>query len=265
MGKKEFFEQISSLPLLEKIERVKKESSISAEEAETIIASFISRDKELPLDKKKELICREFPETGSKLWLQIIQISRKRPRNLPNKLHLKEYWTQTISPETWQQITSSRKKKEGNIMVLNTLTAFLTEKRRLGEYVDKDDCNIIQQFFKPALYADYRDQLNGLIVMSFRFRKQMIKKYASDYVAELLEQGIVDTVLLLELVRGGYISEEVISLLHRYPDVIADNIPLAQEIVREMSKLAQGTNSKDEKLMLAKLIDLYKELIINKK
>ena len=263
MEKKKFFEAIANLPLLEKIERVKKESSISAEEAETIIVSFISRDKNLSLDEKKELIRKNFPETGSRLWLQVVETARKKPRNLTNKLHLKDYITQNISSEELQT-TVGRKKKECNVRVLNTLTAFLTEKRRLNEYVDKDDCQIIQQFFKTELYPDYRDQLNGLIIVSFRFRKQMIKQIASVFVAELLENGIVDTVLMLELVRGGYISVEVFSLLHRYPDVITDNIPLAQEIVREIGKLAEGA-TKEEKIMLAKLMGLYNELIANKK
>lgn len=264
MEKKEFFEKISALPLQKKIESVKNESSISAEEAETIITSFISRDKTLSLDEKKELIRKEFPETGSKIWLQVVETAHKKPRNLTNKLHLKDYLTQNISSEELQGKVG-RKKKESNIKVLNTLTAFLTEKRRLNEYVDKDDCNIIQQFFKTELYPDYRDQLNGLIIVSFRFRKQMIKQIASDYVAELLENGFVDTVLILELVRGGYISVEVFSLLHRYPDVISNNKPLAQEIVREIGKLMEGNVSKEEKIMLARLIGMYNEMIAHKK
>ena len=69
---------------------------------------------------------------------------------------------------------------------------------------------------------------------------------------------------MLELVRGGYISVEVFSLLHRYPDIITNNIPLAQEIVREINGLAEGA-SKEEKIMLAKLIGLYNELIANKR
>lgn len=263
MEKKQFFEAIANLPLLEKISRVKVETSISAEEKETIITSFISRDKTLSLDEKKELIRKEFPESGGKLWLQVVETARKKPRNLSNKLHLKDYLTQNMSSIEVQG-TNSKKTKERNIRVLNTLTAFLTEKRRLNEFVDKDDCNIIQQFFKTELYADYRDQLNGLIITAFRFRKQLIKQLASDYVAELLENGIVDTVLMLELVRGGYISVEVFSLLHRYPDVITNNIPLAQEIVREIGKLAEGA-SKEEKIMLAKLIGLYNEMIANKR
>lgn len=263
MEKKKFFEEIANLPLSEKIEKVKNENSISADEKETIIASFISRDKHLSLDEKKELIRKNFPETGSKLWLQVVETARKKPRNLTNKLRLKDYLTQNISSAELQG-KSGRKKKESNIKVLNTLTAFLTEKRRLNEYVDKDDCEIIRQFFKTELYSDYRDQLNGLIIVSFRFRKQMIKQLAGDYVAELLENGIVDTVLMLELVRGGYISVEVFSLLHRYPDVITNNIPLAQEIVREIGKLAEGA-SKEEKIMLAKLIGLYNEMIANKR
>lgn len=264
MEKKEFFEKISALPLLEKIESVKNESSISAEEKETIITSFISRDKTLSLDEKKELIRKEFPETGSKLWLRIVETNNKKPRNLSNKLHLKDYLTQNMSSIEVQGATS-KKTKERNIRVLNTLTAFLTEKRRLNEYVDKDDCQIIQQFYKTELYAEYRDQLNGLIVTAFRFRKQLVKQQASIYVAELLELGIVDTVLMLELARGGYISVEVFSLLHRYPDVISNNKPLAQEIVREISKLAEGNVSKEEKIMLARLIGLYNEMIANKK
>lgn len=263
MEKKQFFEAIANLPLLEKISRVKVETSISAEEKETIITSFISRDKTLSLDEKKELIRKEFPESGGKLWLQVVETARKKPRNLSNKLHLKDYLTQNMSSIEVQG-TNSKKTKERNIRVLNTLTAFLTEKRRLNEFVDKDDCNIIQQFFKTELYADYRDQLNGLIITAFRFRKQLIKQLASDYVAELLENGIVDTVLMLELVRGGYISVEVFSLLHRYPDIITNNIPLAQEIVREIGKLAEGA-SKEEKIMLAKLIGLYNEMIANKR
>ena len=264
MEKKKFFEEIATLPLLEKIEKVKNESSISAEEKETIITSFISRDKNLSLDEKKELIRKNFPETGNKLWLKVVETARKKPRNLTNKLRLKDYIAKNVSSAELQS-NVGRKKKESNIKVLNTLTAFLTEKRRLNEFVDKEDCAIIQQFFKTELYADYRDQLNGLIIVSFRFRKQMIKQFASDYVAELLENGIVDTVLLLELVRGGYISVEVMTLLHRYPDVISNNIALAQEIVREISKLAEGKISKEEKIMLARLIGMYNEMIANKK
>ena len=264
MEKKQFFETIATLPLLEKIERVKKESSISAEEAETIIASFISRDRTLSLDEKKELIRKEFPETGSKLWLKVVETARKKPRNLTNKLRLKDYITQNVSSAELQA-TVGREKKESNIKVLNTLTAFLTEKRRLNEYVDKDDCNIIQQFFKTDLYPDYRDQLNGLIITAFRFRKQLIKQQASVYVAELLELGIVDTVLILELVRGGYISVEVFSLLIRYADAITNNIPLSQEIVREIGNLAEGQASKEQEIMLAKVIGLYNEMIAKKK
>lgn len=263
MEKKQFFEKIATLPLLEKIARIKAETSISAEEKETIITSFISRDKTLSLDEKKELIRKEFPKTGGKLWLQVVETARKKPRNLSNKLHLKDYLTQNMSSIEVQGSTS-KKTKERNIRVLNTLTAFLTEKRRLNEFVDKDDCEIIKQFFKTELYAGYRDQLNSLIITAFRFRKQLIKQQASIYVAELLEQGFVDTVLMLELVRGGYISVEVFSLLHRYPDIISNNIPLAQEIVREVGKLAEGA-SKEEKIMLAKLIGLYNDMIANKK
>lgn len=263
MEKRKFFEEIANLPLLEKIAKVKEESSISAEEAETIIASFISRDKTLSLDEKKELIRKEFPETGSNLWLQVVETARKKPRNLSNKLHLKEYIAHNISSAELQA-TGGRKKKESNIKVLNTLTAFLTEKRRLDEYVDKDDCKLIQSFFQTELYADYRDQLNSLIITAFRFRKQLIKQQASDYVAELLEKGVVDTVLILELVRGGYISVEVFSLLIRYADTITNNIPLAQEIVRETSKLSEKA-TKEEKIMLAKVIGLYNEMIVNKK
>lgn len=265
MEKRKFFEAIANLPLLEKIERVKKESSISDEETETIIASLIGRDKNLSLDEKKELIRKNFPQTGSKLWLQVVAIEQKKPRNLSNKLHLRDYFRENMSAE--EALIKSGKSKKGkqlNIKVLNTLTAFLIEKRRLNEYVDKDDCNNIQQFFKVELYADYRDQLNSLIVTAFRFRKQMIKQMASDYVAELLDKGIVDTVLLLELVRGGYISVEVFSLLIRYADVISDNIPLTKEIFVEINKLAKDA-SKDEQKMLSKVILLYQELIKNKK
>ena len=96
MEKKKFFEEIANLPLLEKISRVKVETSISAEEKETIITSFISRDKTLSLDEKKELIRKEFPESGGKLWLQVVETARKKPRNLTNKLRLKDYLTQNI-------------------------------------------------------------------------------------------------------------------------------------------------------------------------
>ena len=70
--------------------------------------------------------------------------------------------------------------------------------------------------------------------------------------------------LLLELVRGGYISVEVFSLLIRYADIISDNIPLSKEIVKEVSKLAEGKASKEEQIMIAKVIGFYNELIVNK-
>lgn len=254
MEKKQFFETIGNLPVRDKVAQVIR--NFSGEEAEDISANIIARDKTISFDEKKELIQEFFPERRDKLITLLIGSYQKKSKNLSNRLKLKDYFSQKL-PE----IQQAGSKKAVNIKTLNTLTSFLTQKRDLNEFVDKEDCLIISNFFKTEWYEEYRDQMNGLIIMAFRFRKQLIKEQASAFVAELLEQGYLDTVLLLELVRGGYISVEVSSLLTRFAKTICQKEYLKQEILREIDKLLKLKDAtKDEKLMLQEVKNLYQSL-----
>ena len=254
MDKKDFFKSIEDLPLAEKIEKVKE--AFDSKQSQEIITNLIARNKALSLDEKHALMKEHISEQGwEEAWQKVVKQSQTKPRNLSNKIRLEPWLKQYLK---WE-LLSSQKKGENNIKVLNALTTFLTLKRDENEFVDKNDCKIISQFFIPDLYPRYRDQMNSLIIVCFRFRKQMIKQLAAIFVAELLEREIVDMVLMLELVRGGYVSTEVSSLLLRFSETIKKNEYLREEIISEMKRLyVLSSITSDEKALLDKIASAYK-------
>ena len=253
MDKRNFFKEINDLPLEEKIGKIKE--GFDDIQALQIITNLIARDKTLSMEEKRSLIKKHLSKQDwENSWLEVVKKSQSKQRNLSNRIKLDSWLKEYLKLE----LSRGGKKEKNNIKVLNALTTFLTLKRDENEFVSKQDCQIISQFFIPDLYPKYRDQMNSLIIVCFRFRKQLIKQLAAIFVAELLERKIVDTVLTLELVRGGYVSTEVSSLLLRFSETIKENEYLQQEIISEMKRLyALPSTTSEEKLTLEKIINTY--------
>lgn len=277
MDLKKFFESIALLPLEEKIAKV-FETFISDNElklANETVLKLIGRDKKISLQEKERLIQKYFPEDTQSLFLEIVEVSRKKPHNLTNQLHLIDYikmnmnnggLSYTVHPDTvyGQRVENV---KEKNKRFLKTIAAFLTQKRELNEYVDKHDCQIIKNFLKVEFYTQYQDQINDIIHVAFRFKKQRIKQFASAFYDEVISHtGNIDKVLFLLLLRGAYLSEEVYSLLIKHADLITDDASLGTDVIAAVRKLqAEDLNaSKEERQMIDHALEVLNAKMVIK-
>lgn len=266
--KKEFFASIAKLPLQEKVTEVRKKFP-DEEEAFGILLPLVSRDKSLTMDEKIEFVELEFPQRKEQFVEMIEKKQNSKPRNLSNRVHLVDVLKketqgfEDCSRQPLGTVDIDQRKELQRILyrknqkVLNTINAFLVQKRELDEYVEKMDCERIEKLLIPELYIRFRDQYNSLIINCFRFRKQLIKKKASNFVKKILNMGYFDTVLLLELVRGGYVSTETMSILQEFHDKIIQNPVLLKEIKSELRSLQEIPKTGDERKLLESIIKLY--------
>lgn len=269
MDLRKFFQSIAPLPLEEKIAKV-FETFVSKNELELAnqtVLKLIGRDKTISLEEKERLLLKYFPENTQSLFLQIVETSRKKPHNLTNQLHLVDYiklnmnkggLLHSVHMDTIYGLREESV-KEKNKRFLKTIAAFLTQKRELNEYVDKHDCQIIKDFLKVELYAQYQDQINDIIHVAFRFKKQRIKQFASEFYDEVISHtGKIDKVLFLLLLRGAYLSEEVYNLLIKHADLITDEESLGNDVIDAVRKLqAEDLNaSKEERQMIGHALEI---------
>lgn len=277
MDLKKFFNSIAHLPLEDKIAKV-FETFVSKNElklANQTVLKLIGRDKTISLQEKERLILKYFPENASNLFLEIIEASRKKPHNLTNQLHLLDYiklnmnqggLLHTVHLDTIYGLKEENV-KEKNKRFLKTIAAFLTQKRELNEYVDKHDCQIIKNFLKVELYTQYQDQINDIIHVAFRFKKQRIKQYASAFYDEVISHtGNIDKVLFLLLLRGAYLSEEVYNLLIKHADLITDDESLGNDVIEAVQKLqTEDLNaSKEERQMIDHALEILNAKMVMK-
>lgn len=256
LSRKKFFENIKNLPLAEKVTTVyevfvKPEDK---EEADNIVLSLIGRDKNTSLTNKEHLIKEYFPDNAQELFLKTIEVSRQKPHNLKNQLHLPDYIKKNMAegglldfeknPPHMEEAQGNESKRvkltrhEKNKRFLNTIASFLTQKREINEFVDKKDCQLIMTYLIVNLYNEYQDQMNAIIHVAFRFKRQRIKQLASKFYDEVIAfTGEIDKVLFLNLLRGAYLSEEVYTLLIKYADLITDDKSLGEDVIIEVKKL----------------------------
>lgn len=268
ISKKKFFENIKNLPLAEKVSTlfevfVTDEDKI---EANTIALNLIGRDKQTSLIEKEQLIKEYFPENAQTLFLKTMEVSRRKPHNLTNKLHLADYIKTNMAkgglldfeknPPHLEEAQGTETKKikftrhEKNKRFLNTIASFLTQKREMDEFVDKKDCQLIMNYLIVELYNEYQDQMNSIIHVAFRFKKQRIKQFASEFYNKVIAfTGKIDKVLFLNLLRGSYLSVEVYTLLIKYAELITDDENLGKDVIAEVKKLqSEDLNASKEEL-----------------
>lgn len=263
MDSKKFFKNIANLPLEEKIVKVYEvfipENGL--DEANQIVIKLIGRDKTISLQEKEEILQKYFPEASKELLSEVTETSRKKPHNLTNQLHLLEYIKVNLNKGGMLHLTQEESQglkpeivKEKNKRFLNTIAAFLTQKREMNEYVDKHDCELIMRYLRAELYPAYQDQMNAIIHVAFRFRKQRIKQFASKFYDEVISHtGKIDKVLFLLLLRGAYLSEEVYNLLIKYADLITADESLGKDVISAVQNLqVEDLNaSKEERQMIS--------------
>lgn len=285
VSKKKFFENIATLPLAEKVATVYEvfTKPEDKEEADQIVLSLIGRNKETSLIEKEELIQKYFPDNAQELFLQTIEVSRQKPHNLKNQLHLGDYIKKNMSegglldfgknPPLLEEAHGTETKRvrltrhEKNKRFLNTIAAFLTQKRENNEYVDKTDCKLIMDYLIVYLYNEYQDQMNSIIHVGFRFKRQRIKQLMSKFYDEVIAStGKIDKVLFLNLLRGAYLSEEVYTLLVKYADLISDDKSLGEDVIIEVEKLKEEdlNASKKELEMIEHALSLLNKKMAQK-
>lgn len=285
VSKKKFFENIATLPLAEKVATVYEvfTKPEDKEEADQIVLSLIGRNKETSLIEKEQLIQKYFPDNAQELFLQTIEVSRQKPHNLKNQLHLGDYIKKNMSegglldfgknPPLLEEAHGTETKRvrltrhEKNKRFLNTIAAFLTQKREDNEYVDKTDCKLIMDYLIVNLYNEYQDQMNSIIHVGFRFKRQRIKQLMSKFYDEVIAStGKIDKVLFLNLLRGAYLSEEVYTLLVKYADLISDDKSLGEDVIIEVEKLKEEdlNASKKELEMIEHALSLLNKKMAQK-
>lgn len=284
-SRKKFFENIATLPLAEKVATVYEvfTKPEDKEEADQIVLSLIGRNKETSLIEKEQLIQKYFPDNAQELFLQTIEVSRQKPHNLKNQLHLGDYIKKNMSegglldfgknPPLLEEAHGTETKRvrltrhEKNKRFLNTIAAFLTQKREDNEYVDKTDCKLIMDYLIVNLYNEYQDQMNSIIHVGFRFKRQRIKQLMSKFYDEVIAStGKIDKVLFLNLLRGAYLSEEVYTLLVKYADLISDDKSLGEDVIIEVEKLKEEdlNASKKELEMIEHALSLLNKKMAQK-
>lgn len=277
MDLKKFFNSIANLPLEEKIAKVFETfvSKNELEQANKTVLKLIGRDKTISLQEKERLLQKYFPENTQTLFLEIVETSRKKPHNLTNQLHLIDYIKMNMNKGGLLHSAhldtvlglKGENLREKNKRFLKTIAAFLTQKRELNEYVDKHDCQIIMDFLTVEIYDEYQDQMNDIIHVAFRFKKQRIKQLTSKFYDTVISRtGKIDKVLFLLLLRGAYLSEEVYNLLVKHADLITADESLGNDVIAAVQKLqTEDLNaSKEERLMIDNALEILNAKMITR-
>lgn len=277
MDLKKFFNSIANLPLEEKIAKVFETfvSKNELEQANETVLKLIGRDKTISLQEKERLLQKYFPENTQTLFLEIVETSRKKPHNLTNQLHLIDYIKMNMNKGGLLHSAhldtvlglKGENLREKNKRFLKTIAAFLTQKRELNEYVDKHDCQIIMDFLTVEIYDEYQAQMNDIIHVAFRFKKQRIKQLTSKFYDTVISRtGKIDKVLFLLLLRGAYLSEEVYNLLVKHADLITADESLGNDVIAAVQKLqTEDLNaSKEERLMIDNALEILNAKMITR-
>lgn len=252
MDKRLFFNSISDLPLVEKLEKIYQR--LTKDEADNLAYTLILRDKELPMVERQELLKKYFPAITDQEMADFVEKSRKKPKNLHNKLHLMEYMRKNIDKEIFLA------EEEKNIRILILIASFLTHKLKGEEFVDKKDCSQIEKALDIKAYAVYADQLKRIIHLAFRFRKQKIKKIGACFLHGVIaEYKSIDIDILLNLLEEFYLSDEAYEILNTHFDIIAAEKYPAQKVVEKLRIIAEVDikATLEEKERLQKLIKRF--------
>lgn len=257
--KKNFFKRVAGLPLEKKVQEVFETFDLL--EANDMALKLIGRSKELSLQEKERLLEKYFPGKVTELLPEVTFIARRKPHDLPNKLHLTPFIRQnckkgglldfSVAEDGFPRFTRLTL-YEKNKRFLNTVACFLNQKYAQREYVDKVDCKKIKTYLMVKLYQQYQDEMNAIITAAFQFKKQRIKQIVSAFYDEVItETGKIDKVLFLPLLRGAYLSPEVYSLLTTHAELITADENLGRDVIAEIEKLKQeDLNATTEELTM---------------
>ena len=177
-SRKEFFANIAKLPLEEKIETIFE--IVEEKEAAELVKKQIIRSK-LETTEKLALLSKYFgQDVAEDIIFQLQKNETRKNANLADTLSLRDY---IKSREDLKYFLTNAALGTGSInqsvkTFLKAIAAFLDLKRDMNERIGEEDCKIIQSLLPVDQYPLYRDQMNRIIHMAFRFQGQKIKRIA---------------------------------------------------------------------------------------
>lgn len=258
MEKGQFFESIEGLSLPEKVARIAEVYTTPKlkEEAVSIIPLVISRAKDADLGLRIKLLRNNLPQKNAyeavKQLLNEERQLRKRieNQNLPDNLNLEKYLKDNFRPST-----ENRTKK-----ILKLAASFLSEKREMDEKVGEKDCKTIEnEMLSVQYYKIYRDQMNRIVHMCFRFQGQKIKRIGFKFFdAVLTEYKTFEVAILFNLLEGDYLSLEMYKILSKHINLISQ-IRLLDKVLEELKRIQKADRyaTSKEKQRMTSLIEKY--------
>lgn len=258
MEKKQLFAEIANLPLQEKISKVLTYVSDKEEQTDTI-RKLIIRDKEVTLIERLEMLKKYFPDLSDDALADCVEEARKKPRNLSNKIRLKQAISQSL-----ESLQKKATLKERNLQTLKVVETFLTQKLENNEFVDKDDCQRISQMLKVEVYPEYAEEMKRATYLAARFRHQRIKNVGISFFNQTVTvYQIIELDIWLKLLEENYLSDEVYSLLIKHFSLLTKEIYPAKAILAKLKEILEADKKATlaEKERLEKLIEAFEKAI----
>lgn len=263
-SQKELFARIAKLPLEEKIEATYE--ALEKNAADAMVKKQICRSK-LETSEKLALLSKHFgQEIAEDTIFQLQKRERNKNSNLPNTLSLRDYIKSRKDLDVDAQAASRETVDQSVKKFLKAIAAFLDLKRDMNERVSDEDCEIIEAILLVDKYHLYRDQMNRIVHMAFRFQGQQIKKTAFRFFDNVLNHyQDVEVAILFNLLEGDYLSTEMYLILETHKNLILKDEFLSNKVEKELVRIQNAAATKKEKRKIQQLLDLYAEAKIDLK
>lgn len=261
-SKQNFFASIAKLPLTEKVATIKEVFTTQAqqEEALSIIPIVISRAKDAELGLKIKLLRENLPMDAARETVQGL-LNEERQRRLKSEI---EKLPDTLSFQQYLQQNNFGKKDLVNTKKFFKMAAsFLTFKRDMNEKIGDKDCEAIQAMLNVNFYGTYRDQMNRIVHMCFRFQGQKIKRIAFAFFDDVLTRyQVIEIGILFNLLEGDYLSLEMYKILSKHIQLIT-NANMLDKVIAELERIQKADRraTLKEKRRMAELVDKYRNTL----
>lgn len=261
-AKNNFFASIAKLSLAEKVATIKEVfiSKEQQEEALSIIPLVVFRAKNAELGEKIKILRDNLPHSiAYESVKQLLNEERQRrlkneTENLPNTMTLQKYLKENINSQ--KDLVNTKK-------IFKMAATFLTLKRELNEKIGEKDCEAIEAMLNIDYYRVYRDQMNRIVHMCFRFQGQKIKRIAFVFFDDVLTRyQVIEIGILFNLLEGNYLSLEMYKILSKHIQLIT-NANMLDKVIAELERIQKADRraTLKEKRRMAELVDKYRNTL----
>ena len=262
-SRKAFFANIAKLPLEEKIETIFE--IVEEKEAAELVKKQIIRSK-LETTEKLALLSKYFgQDVAEDIIFQLQKNETRKNANLADTLSLRDY---IKSREDLKYFLTNAALGTGSInqsvkTFLKAIAAFLDLKRDMNERIGEEDCKIIQSLLPVDQYPLYRDQMNRIIHMAFRFQGQKIKRIAFRFFDEVLTRyQTVEVAIFFNLLEGEYLSKEMSVIIKTHLQLIVGDEFLCKKVQEELLRIQSVAATQKEKKELQNVLDMVTEAVL---